>query len=167
VGFQAQGTTGRRIVDGAKQVRVFREDIAVRAKVFTIGALSAHADQDDLLDWIGHFESRPRVFVIHGETKASETLAKEIQARYGLTAHVPKWQERLVLKTREVAFEKAAKEETQPDLQRLALNTVIDLEKGLKDLSKRIESKEGALGEDEVDRLAYLREEIQAILSKP
>ena len=167
VGFQAQGTTGRRIVDGAKQVKIFRENIAVRAKVFTIGALSAHADQDDLLDWVGHFESKPRVFVIHGEAKASETLAKKIQERYDLATHVPKWKERLVLKAREVAFEEAATEDVQPDFQRLALNTVIDLEKALKDLSKKIQSKEGELGEDEVDRLAYLREEMQAILSKP
>jgi metallo-beta-lactamase family protein len=166
VGFQAQGTTGRRIVDGAKQVRIFREDITVRAKVFTIGALSAHADQDDLLDWVGHFESKPRVFVIHGEAKASETLANKIQERYDLATHVPKWKERLVLKAREVALEEAAAEEARPDLQRLALNTVIDLEKELKDLSKRIQSKEEELGEDEVDRLAYLREEMQAILSK-
>ena len=167
VGFQAQGTTGRRIVDGAKQVKIFRENIAVRAKVFTIGALSAHADQDDLLDWVGHFESKPRVFVIHGEAKASETLAKKIQERYDLATHVPKWKERLVLKVREVAFEEAATEDVQPDFQRLALNTVIDLEKALKDLSRKIQSKEGELGEDEVDRLAYLREEMQAILSKP
>ncbi len=167
VGFQAQGTTGRRIVDGAKQVRIFGEDIAVRARVFTIGALSAHADQDDLLDWVGHFESKPRVFVIHGEAKASETLAEKIRERYDLAVHVPKWKERLVLKAREVAFEEAAAEGPRPDLQRLALNTLIDLEKDLKDLSKRIESKEGELGEDEVDRLAYLREEIQGILSKP
>ena len=139
----------------------------MRAKVFTIGALSAHADQDDLLDWVGHFESKPRVFVIHGEAKASETLANKIQERYDLATHVPKWKERLVLKAREVALEEAAAEEARPDLQRVALNTVIDLEKELKDLSKRIQSKEGGLGEDEVDRLAYLREEMQAILSKP
>ena len=71
VGFQAKGTTGRKIVDGAKQVKIFRENVAVRAKIFTIGGFSAHADQGDLLEWISHFESNPKVFVVHGEATAS------------------------------------------------------------------------------------------------
>ena len=57
VGFQAQGTLGRKIVDGAKRVRVFGEEIAVAADVYTIGGLSAHADRDDLLAWAGRFEA--------------------------------------------------------------------------------------------------------------
>ena len=81
VGFQAVGSTGRRIVDGAKSVKIFGENVAVKAKVFTIGGFSAHADQKDLLEWVGHFESKPKVFVIHGEQTASETLARKIRER--------------------------------------------------------------------------------------
>jgi metallo-beta-lactamase family protein len=73
VGFQAQGTTGRKIVDGEKSIKIFREDVAVKAKVLTIGGFSAHADQKDLLLWVSHFaESRPRVFIVHREATASE-----------------------------------------------------------------------------------------------
>jgi metallo-beta-lactamase family protein len=99
VGFQAEGTTGRQIVNGAKMVTIFGQKIAVKAKVFTIGGLSAHADQADLLGWVGHFagKSKPRVFVIHGEATSSEALAKAIRSRFGLDVHVPQWREVLNL----------------------------------------------------------------------
>jgi len=99
VGFQAEGTTGRQIVNGAKMVTIFGQKIAVKAKVFTIGGLSSHADQADLLGWVGHFagKSKPRVFVIHGEATSSEALAKAIRARFGLDVHVPQWREVLNL----------------------------------------------------------------------
>jgi len=103
VGFQAKGTTGRKIVEGARQVKIFRENVSVRAKVFTIGGFSAHADKRDLLAWVSNFESKPGVFVVHGEATASEALALEIQQRFGLSAHVPKWKERLILSAKEVA----------------------------------------------------------------
>ena len=67
VGFQAAGTLGRRIVDGAKTVRLFREIYPVRARLFTINGLSAHADRDALLGWIGQFRRPPRqTWVVHG-----------------------------------------------------------------------------------------------------
>jgi len=87
-GFQAMNTLGRRIVDGAKTVRIFGESYAVRAKVFTIGGLSAHADQSALLGWLGHFGRPPRqTWVVHGEPMAARTLLGEIR-RMGWTAGV-------------------------------------------------------------------------------
>ncbi len=77
-GFQAMGTLGRRIVDGAKTVRIFGEPYTVRAKVFTIGGLSAHADQTALLNWLGHFKRAPRqTWVVHGEPLAARALRDE------------------------------------------------------------------------------------------
>jgi metallo-beta-lactamase family protein len=71
-GFQAQGTLGRRIVDGEKAVRIFGEEVPVRAKVHTIGGLSAHADQAELLSWLRHFRRPPRdCWVVHGEPAAA------------------------------------------------------------------------------------------------
>jgi metallo-beta-lactamase family protein len=166
VGFQAKGTTGRKIVEGAKQVKVFRENVSVRAKVFTIGGFSAHADKADLLTWVSHFESKPGVFVVHGESTASEALAQEIHDRFGISAHVPKWKERLILSPKEVTFEKPAVAAELPDTETMMLNSIIDLENELKRLKKRIKSKEleAQIEEDEVDRLKYVQEEIQAIL---
>ncbi len=90
VGFQAQGTLGRRIVDGAKRVRIFGEEIAVAADVYTIGGLSAHADRDDLLAWAGGFRNRPgRVFVAHGEESVSVGFAGLLSERFGWSAEVP------------------------------------------------------------------------------
>jgi metallo-beta-lactamase family protein len=66
VGYQGAGTLGRQIVDGAKEVRVLGEDIAVRARVYTINGFSAHADQAELLAWHRH-TGAPRTFLTHGE----------------------------------------------------------------------------------------------------
>ncbi len=167
VGFQAKGTTGRQIVDGAKQVKIFRENVVVKAKVFTIGGFSAHADQNDLLEWVSHFESNPRVFAVHGEPSASETLADKIKERFNLEVYVPKWKERLILKPKEISFERAEEERPLPDVKNTMLNSLIDIENELKRLRKRIsrEAEAERLGPEDVERLIYLREELQNILS--
>ncbi|MBL8523918.1 MAG: MBL fold metallo-hydrolase [Betaproteobacteria bacterium] len=78
-GYQAIGTTGRRIVDGAKYVRLFGEDVAVRAEVATIGGLSAHAGQSGLLWWLQGFRKPPaQTFVVHGEPESAGALAGKI-----------------------------------------------------------------------------------------
>jgi metallo-beta-lactamase family protein len=89
-GFQAAGTLGRRIVDGAQTVRLFREELPVRAKVFTIGGLSAHADRSALLAWLGKFRRAPRqTWVVHGEPLAAHSLRDAIDAQLGWHAAVP------------------------------------------------------------------------------
>lgn len=83
-GFQAAGTLGRRLVDGARTVRLFGQIVPVRADVHTIGGLSAHADQQALLDWVGHFSRAPgQVRVVHGEPEAAQALRDAIEQRYG------------------------------------------------------------------------------------
>ncbi len=84
VGFQAAGTLGRRIVDGARTVRIFGIPIPVRADVYTIGGLSAHADQAALLDWLAHFKRVPqRTFVVHGEPSAAEIFVAAMRDQLG------------------------------------------------------------------------------------
>ena len=79
-GFQAYGSLGRRLVDKAKKVRLFGEEVPVRASIHTIGGLSAHADQAGLLDWLQGFKSPPKsIFVVHGEAEASAVLAQSIR----------------------------------------------------------------------------------------
>jgi len=99
VGFQAEGTPGRRIVDGAKRIRINNEDIAVAARIFTINGFSAHAGQDQLLDWLGGFRTRGmQVFLVHGELSAQEHLAGLIREKFGLTVTLPEYLEEIVLK---------------------------------------------------------------------
>lgn len=86
VGYQAEGTLGRRLVDGAPWVRIHGHDYRVNAQRHTVGGLSAHADQSGLLAWYGGFECPPPVALVHGEDLAREALAGEIQQRFGVQA---------------------------------------------------------------------------------
>ena len=83
VGYQANGTLGRRLVDGAREVRIFGEEIHVKAQRHTVGGLSAHTDQPGLLAWYGQVENRPPVVLVHGEDDAREALAGAMRAKFG------------------------------------------------------------------------------------
>ena len=83
-GFQAQGTLGRRLVDGARRVRIFGEEFAVRAGIHTIGGLSAHADRNGLLAWLRGLSSVPaHTFVVHGEASIADEFVSTIRAELG------------------------------------------------------------------------------------
>ena len=166
VGFQAKGTTGRKIVDGEKQVKIFRENVAVRAKVYPIGGFSAHADQADLIEWISHFESNPKVFVVHGEITASETLAREIAEKLNLITHIPKWKEHLILKSKAVSVDEPVPEKEGPDMTTTMLNNIIDLENELKTLRKKVKAGtlDKEIGEEQIDQLQYIQEELKSVL---
>lgn len=84
VGYQAEGTLGRRLVDGAKWVRIHGRDIRANAQRHTIGGLSAHADQQGLIDWYGQIADHPPLALVHGEDKAREALSGEMHERFGI-----------------------------------------------------------------------------------
>lgn len=89
-GFQAQGTLGRRLVDGARRVSIFGEEIPVRASVHTLGGFSAHADQPALLAWAAGFERPPQqTFVVHGEESAALAFADRLRSDRGWEVTVP------------------------------------------------------------------------------
>ncbi|MGZ0018773.1 MBL fold metallo-hydrolase RNA specificity domain-containing protein [Nitrosomonas sp. wSCUT-2] len=91
-GFQAERTLGRRLVDGVRQVKIFGQDVRVRAAIYTIGGLSAHADQADLLNWLRHFVNKPeKVFVVHGEYSNSVALAAAIGKDLKWNAEIPEF----------------------------------------------------------------------------
>src|SRR4030095_6550913 len=74
-GFQAEGTRGRRLVDGEKEIKIFGEMVPVNAQIFTLQNLSAHADYREILRWLGEFNRAPeKVFLVHGEVAAAESL---------------------------------------------------------------------------------------------
>jgi metallo-beta-lactamase family protein len=89
VGYQVSGTLGRRLVDGAAEVKIHGEHYPVRASVHTVGGLSAHADVDDLSRWIGNFTSSPAVHVVHGEPQSKQDFRDRLERELGLRADVP------------------------------------------------------------------------------
>ncbi len=88
-GFQARGTLGRQLVDGAKRVSMFGSEFVVRARIETLGGFSAHAGQSELMDWAEHFKPMPRLMLIHGEAATLETLAARLWEAKGIKAEIP------------------------------------------------------------------------------
>lgn len=90
-GFQAAGTPGRALVDGARSLRLMGGELAVRAQVHTIGGFSAHADRRQLVDWVEPLrDSHPQVFLVHGEDRARQGLAAALAERHTLRALLPR-----------------------------------------------------------------------------
>ena len=89
-GYQAEGTLGRALVDGAKTVKLFGETIDVEADIVNIEGISGHADRDGLMDWISAFETKPQcVFMVHGEDSVCASFAKDLEREKGLRAQAP------------------------------------------------------------------------------
>ncbi|HSG88663.1 MAG TPA: MBL fold metallo-hydrolase [Pseudomonadales bacterium] len=97
VGFQAGGTLGRLLVDGVRRVKLFGEQIAVKAQIHTLGGFSAHAGQAQLLDWARAFHGRPAFHLVHGEPEAREALAAALKRECGIDAHTPAYEETIEL----------------------------------------------------------------------
>ncbi len=90
VGYQAEGSLGRRLVEGARQVKIFGETIAVKARIVTINGFSGHAGQSELLQWFDSLAgSRPRVMITHGEDNSRKAMARLIGERYHLEPVLP------------------------------------------------------------------------------
>ncbi len=90
VGYQAEGTLGRKLVDGAKRVKIFGEDISVNARVEMIEGFSGHADRDGLLEWIGKFNRKPgKIFIVHGEEASMNEFSTSIGQKFGIDAVIP------------------------------------------------------------------------------
>jgi metallo-beta-lactamase family protein len=97
VGYQAIGTLGRRLVDGADEIRLWGDTYRVRAKRHTIGGLSAHGDQTDLIDWYGSFRNRPRVYLVHGEERAQKPLLEKLRKDLGAPAEIARYQQKITI----------------------------------------------------------------------
>jgi metallo-beta-lactamase family protein len=95
VGYQVQGTLGRKIVDGEKKINIYGEDIIIKSKVHTVNGFSAHADQDGLIEWMSRFKRLDNIFLIHGERDKQEIFQKEINRRLGKKAHIVKHAEKI------------------------------------------------------------------------
>ena len=97
VGYQAKGTLGRKIIEGAKHIKIYHEDIIVRAKIYTINGFSAHADQKELLEWMGEFNRLDRIFLIHGEYEKQLVFRDVIHKKMNKKAHIVEFREKIYL----------------------------------------------------------------------
>jgi len=92
VGYQARGTLGRQIIEGAKRVHILGEPTAVRAQIWTVNGFSAHADQPILLDWLKKVNA-DRTFLVHGEEESLLDFQRAIKDGLGKKALIAKWQQ--------------------------------------------------------------------------
>lgn len=97
-GYQAEGTRGRRLLNGEPTVRIYGNEVLVKAKIYPIEGLSAHADQAELMDWAEGFCEKPKmVFIVHGEQLSAETLAQKLKDELDWNTIVPQYLESFVL----------------------------------------------------------------------
>lgn len=96
-GFQAKGTLGRSLVDGADSVKILHQRIAVKAKIHTLGGFSAHAGQSQLLDWVSHFTHHPELYLVHGELEKMQALQQALRERLNWIANIPEPGEQIAL----------------------------------------------------------------------
>ncbi len=97
VGYQSVGTLGRLLVDGIDSVKLFGDDIKIKAHRHTIGGLSAHTDQAGLLEWYGAFSSHPAIALVHGEDDARKACALALKMRFDVDARIPAYAESLTV----------------------------------------------------------------------
>ena len=96
-GFQAKGTLGRNLVDGAEHVKILHQRIAVKAKIHTLGGFSAHAGQSQLIDWVSHFEHHPELYLVHGELEKMQALQLALRERLNWIANIPEPGEQIAI----------------------------------------------------------------------
>ena len=121
VGYQGVGTLGRRLLDGVESVRLFGEEIAVRAKIVNFQGLSSHADHDHLLSWIESYDPRPaRVFVVHGDADVIPAFSAELETR-GFATYAP-----LYTASYDLAADRELERGYQPEKKRSAVATLAD-----------------------------------------
>lgn len=147
VGYQAEGTLGRLIVDGAEEVTLFGEKVQVNARIYNLEGFSGHADKNGLMDWIKGFRKEPeKIFLVHGETEAKESFAKEIERQLGYEPVIVRGNSEFILEkgsTMSVGevMEDAVDEETLNNLR----NNLFKIHRGIEDI---LYNTKLAVGED-------------------
>lgn len=98
VGYQAEGTRGRALQEGKREIKIHGMQVRSAAHIETISDFSAHADYREILNWLGNFEKAPRrTFIVHGEPQASENLEKNIKEGLGWETYIPQYKEEIQL----------------------------------------------------------------------
>ena len=98
IGYQADGTRGRKLLEGAKEIKIYGKFYDVKANILEIEGLSAHGDQKDLLNWLSELENKPKkVFLVHGEGEALDELSNKIHEEYSFDCVIPQMNQEVEL----------------------------------------------------------------------
>ncbi|MDF2633878.1 MAG: Beta-Casp domain containing protein [Pelosinus sp.] len=163
VGYQAQGSLGRRLVEGVKKVKIMGEEISVRATIYSLDGFSAHADQEQLLAWLAYYKKRPaNIFLVHGEPEASEPFAQLIKEKLAVPVSIPNFGDAAELNGREWQIEQA--EFVDPAIRQLNEHLEI-LDREYADYRKHLEQ----LGSSDNQRMGDIMrslEKIQGYMNK-
>ncbi len=163
VGYQSVGSLGRRLLDGATSVRLFGEDIAVKAEIINFHGLSSHADRDALLSWAEAFDPKPRqVFVVHGDSEVTEIYASTLRD-HGFAAHSANYEEVYDLASDKMLAQGVVLEPKQPaekqEKSSPAYDRLLETEKRLQQV---ISDSRGRSNKD----LARLADQLRTLLDK-
>lgn len=163
VGYQAEGTLGRRLLEGAKAVKIFGEEISVAAKIHKIEGFSAHAGQDGLLRWLEGFVAKPKnVFLVHGEENVLPEWSRKIRETLGYSTIVPHRNQSYDLT--EIATEQPAVRIPAPTDGRLLQGLLSALDGEYLDMRGRIRERLSSLTEGEVSEIRRRLEELEILL---
>lgn len=125
VGYQAEGTLGRILLDGVKRVKLLGEEVNVALEIYDLEGFSGHADQRVLLDWLNNFTKKPKkVFLVHGEIEASTSLANEIENKFNIKTIIPTLGSSYKIDTENIEVEKAMT--IEPELLREEISKELD-----------------------------------------
>lgn len=168
VGWQGVGTPGRKILHGAKNIRIFGEEVAIHAKVFTINSFSGHADQGELMRWLESMKGKAvKVILVHGEAEVQKEFADLITKEYGFEVHIPEYMEELELEHGVALEPKIDMEVARP---RVDWDFILrDSESLYNELRHRVKDVENKPWVDQVelrDKLLDVNREIVALISE-
>ncbi len=158
VGYQAEGTLGRRIRDGAREVKIFGEQIHVNAEVYSVEGFSGHADKIGLMNWLKHFNTNPKVFIVHGEEEAKNDFAKEVEETLGLKCIVPEYNQVYEIKKRQIAEIREPSITPESPVSEERINELLNGLEGLKELFEHtLKQIKGRVSNDQNDPITMAK----------
>lgn len=136
VGYQAEGSLGKMIVEGAKEVTLFGEKISVKAQIHNLQGFSGHADKEGLMEWLGGFQKEPKhIFLVHGETKAKEDFAESVKKELGYAPVVVRGNSEYTLEKDEIVnVEQAMSDAVDDEALAKTKNNLADIQRRLEDM---------------------------------
>ncbi|MDF2838731.1 MAG: Metallo-beta-lactamase family protein R-specific [Evtepia sp.] len=162
VGYQAEGTLGRQLIEGKESVKLFGEQIAVNAKIYNFRAFSSHADRDHLIDWIEKFSPKPmQVFVVHGEASVTEIFSETLRQR-GFSAHAPMYEEIYDLAENRMLSAGVQLEPKKPKTGEHVSASYWELESATMDLLALIHGRKGGANKD----LRKMTNQVKSLMEK-